>query len=60
MGKSKINLKGVDRFNQLGFKAMKEAVVGAIEEHKKFKLPLVVMEKGRVIRISPFTLKPVR
>jgi len=44
---------------RLAYKALKEAVAGVIEENKRLGLPLWVDKGGRVIKISPVTLKPI-
>jgi len=37
--------------------ALKKAVRGVVERHKKSGRPLVVWENGRTVRISPSTIK---
>ncbi|MFA5361801.1 MAG: hypothetical protein WC335_00935 [Candidatus Omnitrophota bacterium] len=37
--------------------AMKAAVRGVVERHKKSGRPLAIWEKGRVVRISPYSVK---
>ena len=39
------------------FKAFKEAIRGVVKEHKRDGRPLYVWRNGKVIHISPYTLK---
>lgn len=37
--------------------AMKKAIRGVVEKHKKTGRPLIVWQNGKVARISPFSVK---
>jgi hypothetical protein len=37
--------------------ALKAAVRGVVAEHKKTGRPLIVWEKGRIARVSPYSVK---
>ena len=37
--------------------ALKKAVRGVVEDHKKTGRPLAVWRNGKIVRISPHTLK---
>ena len=39
------------------FVALKKAVRQVVERHKKMGLPLAVWQNGKVVRISPYTVK---
>ena len=39
------------------FAALKKAVRGVVERHKKTGLPLAVWQNGKVVRISPYAVK---
>ncbi len=45
--------KGYLTLEQKAVAAMKAAIAGVIEEHKRYSHPLVVWRHGKVVEISP-------
>ena len=37
----------------LAIRALRQAVKGAVEEHRRLGIPLIVWRNGKVVRLSP-------
>ncbi|OGB89884.1 hypothetical protein A2625_05500 [candidate division WOR-1 bacterium RIFCSPHIGHO2_01_FULL_53_15] len=42
-----------DKLGQMAEKALKEAVKGALEQHRRMKVPAVYMRNGRIVYLMP-------